>query len=103
MIGRTILFATIAVLASSCTYSVHMVHASGYEPYVKASQGRKIEASAERDVILFFNSDTRYVDRAYNALLGKCSGEVVGITTEFQTALKPFSFTQKIIIRGLCV
>ena len=81
-----------------------MVHSSGFDPYVSTSKGKLIEARSERQVFLFFNGDTDYVDSAYQSFQAKClGGEIVGVTTEFQTALQPFSYLQKIIMKGWCL
>ena len=87
-----------------CTYSIHMVHTSGFEPFTSQKKGKVVRATAERQVFLYFNSDTNYVDEAYEKLQRKCpKGNIVGITTEFQTALQPFSYVQKIFMKGRCV
>lgn len=90
-------------LLTACAYSVHNVHVSGYEPYRPESAGKVVSAHTEQFVILGFKGDTDYVDRAYEDLQSKCPrGEIVGIVTEYQTALGFFSWTHHIYMKGLC-
>lgn len=90
-------------LLQACAYSVHEVHVSGYEPFTPFSEGKEVTAHGKQFVILGFAGNTDYLESAYEELQGKCpAGNIVGITTEYQTALGFFSWTNHIYMKGLC-
>jgi hypothetical protein len=63
-----------------------------------------VEARTEQFVIMGFTGDTKYVDQAYDKLQGTCQGgKIQGITTQFSTSHGFFSWTNKILMRGLCI
>jgi hypothetical protein len=90
--------------ASGCAHSIHEVHTSDFSPYRPASSGQFVKASAEQFTILGFVDDTDYVDHAYRKLADTCpGGTVTGITTQLSTSLGFFSWTNKVLMQGLCV
>lgn len=89
---------------SGCAHSIHEVHTSDFSPYAQIEQGNVVKAKAEQFVILGFTSETEYVDQAYRALMSQCpTGVVTGITTQLSTSLGFLSWTNKVLIQGLCV
>lgn len=87
-----------------CAHSVHEVHTSDFLPGASVAQGKMIEARAEQFVILGITQDTSYVNRAYRDLIKGCpAGAVTGITTQLSTSLGFFSWTNKVLMQGLCV
>ncbi|MNK08039.1 hypothetical protein D3C87_259630 [compost metagenome] len=92
------------LLLCSCAHSIHEVHTSDFRPAFPIESGKMIKASSEQFVIMGFVNDTNYVDNAYTKLMNECSGGVVsGITTQFSTSMSFFSWTNKILMQGLCV
>lgn len=90
-------------LLAGCAHSIHEVHVSDFRPYKSASQGRFVTARGEQFVILGITDNTRYVDDAYHRLIANClGGEISGITTQYSTSLGFFSWTNKILMQGLC-
>jgi hypothetical protein len=90
--------------ATGCTYSIHQVHATDYLTEVPRGRSREISAEATQDVILYLTTSTDYVDQAYERLLAQCpGGEIVGIHGRHSTAHSFLSFTNKLVLRGLCV
>jgi hypothetical protein len=87
-----------------CAYSVHQVHVSDFDaPYRSVKSGKLVRASAEQFVILGFTDNTDYVDQAFKVLQKRCpKGRISGITTQYSTALGFFSWTNKILMQGLC-
>jgi hypothetical protein len=89
--------------AAACTHSVHLVHVSDFEG-VAVKQAKRIEARSEKFVILHFSGDVDYVDQAYRRLQDKCpKGRISGITTQHSTSHGFLSYTQKIVMQGLCI
>ena len=89
---------------TGCMHSIHEVHVSDFEPYGAFEAGKIIKAKSEQSVILGFVNQTNYVDKAYKDLESKCpKGRIQGITTQYSTSLGFFSWTNKILMQGLCV
>lgn len=90
-----------------CAHSVHEVHVSdfkGLNGYKKIEQGSIVQGKAEQFVIMGFVYDTNYVNIAKNNLITQCpQGEITGITTQYSTSLSFFSWTNKVLMQGLCV
>jgi hypothetical protein len=100
-----LVFALLAAASlGACTHSIHLVHVSDFDPYDPKSGGKMVEGRAEQFVILWFEDDTNYVDRALDQLMKSCPrGRIQGITTQYSTSHGFFSWTNKILMRGLCV
>ncbi|MGZ3744910.1 MAG: hypothetical protein ACXWRE_09725 [Pseudobdellovibrionaceae bacterium] len=91
------------LLLSGCAYSVHEVYISDFGAYKKLEQGEVVKASTEQFVIMGFIYDTNYVDQARRKLIAQCpQGEISGISTQYSTDLGFFSWTNKILMQGLC-
>lgn len=102
MIYRLIHLSIILSLLS-CTHSIHLVHTSGYTPYVNPKKAKIIRAKSEQFVVLGLAYNTDYVDKAYKILQKKCKNKnISGITTQFSTSHGFFSWTNKILLQGLC-
>lgn len=104
---KHLLVLSIGFLLTNCAYSVHQVHVSdfkGISGYKKMEQGQIVQGRAEQFVILGFVQDTNYVNVAKNKLIAQCpQGEITGITTQYSTSLGFYSWTNKILMQGLCV
>jgi len=99
----TILFSFTLIWVGACTHSVHLVHVSDFSPYQGVKKGTLISASSEQSVILDFSDNTDYVDQALAELESKCTkGRISGITTQFSTSHGFLSYTNKILMQGLC-
>jgi hypothetical protein len=93
-----------ALLSFGCAHSVHHVHTSDFAPQAPLERGTVVKGYAEQFVILGFASDTHYVDEAYAKIQQACpKGVLTGITTQFSTSLGFFSWTNKILMQGLCL
>ncbi len=99
------LFLTAALLMTTgCAHSIHEVHVSDFNPGRSLKDGRRVKASTEQFVVLGFTGNTDYVDDAYKKLMSECpTGVITGITTQFSTSLGFFSWTNKILMQGLCL
>jgi hypothetical protein len=94
----------LALGLSGCAHSIHHVHTSDFSPGAPIKSGDMVKGSAEQFVILGFVAQTDYVNQAYQKLLNACpNGAVTGITTQYSTALGFFSWTNKILMQGLCI
>lgn len=94
----------LALFLGGCTYSIHDVYVSDFNPYVPLERGDIVKASAEQFVIMGFVGQTNYVDEAYHKIMDECPGGTVeGITTQLSTAHGFFSWHNKILMQGLCV
>lgn len=101
----------IFVILSSCAHSIHQVHTSDFEipqSAIKSNTklielGKIVKAQSEQFVILGLTQDTDYVNKAYASLLKQCPGAVVGLTTQLSTSLSFFSWTNKVLIQGVCL
>jgi len=95
----------LGLLASTgCTYSIHQVHTTDYLTEAPRARSREITAESSQDVFLYLTTSTSYFDEAYQSLLAQCpQGEIVGIQTRHSTSLNFLSFTNKMVMRGLCV
>lgn len=95
---------TCLLVLSACAHSIHEVHTSDFTPGTPIESGEMIKASGEQFVILWFTDDTDYVDQAYKKLMDSCpNGVVSGITTQLSTSLGFFSWTNKVLMQGLCL
>jgi hypothetical protein len=94
----------IALVINACTYSVHQVPLSDFKPYAPESKGKQIQSQSKQFVILGIASETNYVDQAYKQLQGQCiNGTVTGIATKYYTEHGFFSWTNHIVMQGLCI
>lgn len=101
---RFLPFIALIALAQSCAFSVHQVHVSDFTKYHPAKQAKVVSSSAEQFVILGIVSNVDYVDAARKKLESKCRrGNIIGITTEYRTALGFFSWTNKVLMKGRCI
>jgi hypothetical protein len=95
---------TILLLFSGCAHSIHQVHTSDFHPGTPIESGEMVKAKSEQFVIFGFVGQTNYVDEAYTKLMASCEGGMLtGITTQYSTSLGFFSWTNKILMQGLCV
>jgi hypothetical protein len=91
------------LLLSACAHSVHEVYISDFAGYPKLEQGQVIKATAEQHTVLGFVYETDYVETAKKKLMAQCpTGDISGISTQFSTSLGFFSWTNKILMQGLC-
>lgn len=89
---------------ASCAHSIHEVHTSDFIPGTPIEAGDMVKASTEQFVIMGFTGETNYVDQAYQKLMAECpNGSISGITTQYSTSLGFFSWTNKILMQGLCL
>ena len=92
------------LVLSGCAHSIHQVHVADFNPTAPLEKGNVVKGSSEQFVILGFTGQTDYVDQAYERLQGACPrGTITGITTQFSTSLGFFSWTNKILMQGLCL
>lgn len=89
---------------SACAHSVHQVHTSDFSPPAPIESGEMVKAGSEQFVIFWFADNTDYVDQAYRKLMAACpNGTLTGITTQISTSLGFFSWTNKVLMQGLCL
>ncbi len=86
----------------SCSHSIHQVHMSDFDPH-GSIQDNIIEASSEQFVVMGFAFDTDYVNQAYGQMQAQCDGNIKGITTQYSTSHGFFSWTNKILMKGVCI
>jgi hypothetical protein len=92
------------LVLSGCAYSIHDLYISDFQPYAPLEKGQMIKAEAEQFVVMWFVQDTNYVDRAYEKLQTQCPNKAItGISTQYSTSLGFFSWTNKVLMQGLCV
>lgn len=92
------------LMLSACAHSVHEVHTSDFMPGTPIESGEMVKASTEQFVVMGFVGDTNYVDQAYKKLMSACpNGVITGITTQYTTSMSFFSWTNKILMQGLCL
>jgi hypothetical protein len=90
-----------AMLSTSCA-TVHRAFMTNVS--ASPSQGKMIEASAEKFVFLGFNFNNDYAFEAQKKLVSSCpNGMVTGILTTFETQWYVFFTNYEIKARGLCV
>lgn len=91
-------------LLSGCAFSVHQVQVSDFKPYAAIERGEVIKAKGEQFAVMGFVTETQYVDNAYADLQRQCpDGSISGITTQLSTDLGFFSWTNRVLMQGLCV
>lgn len=89
---------------SACAHSIHEVHTSDFMPGVAYEMGTPVRAEATQFTFMGFTSETNYVENAYRKLQEACpTGAISGITTQYSTDLGFFSWTNKILMQGLCI
>jgi hypothetical protein len=100
---KALALASLLFLAA-CAHSVHEVQTSDFIPSAPIESGEMVKASTEQFVVLGFVGDTNYVDQAYQKLMASCpNGSISGITTQYSTSLGFLSWTNKILMQGLCL
>jgi hypothetical protein len=92
----------LSAVASGCSYSIHQQYIGSMDPNARYGKGKWVTAEAKDFVILGFEMDSNYVERAYEKLGEACKGRIAQVTTEHLTAYKFLSYDQKIVLRGLC-
>ena len=91
-------------LSVGCSHSVHLVQTSDFRPYEKLTAGKMVTAEAEQFVVMNFTTQTDYVNEARKNLIAKCAnGDIQGITTRYSTSHGFLSWTNKIVMTGLCL
>jgi hypothetical protein len=99
-----LLIAVASLVATGCTYSIHQVQVSDFQPYAPLERGDVVKGYGEQFVILGFTRETNYVDAAYKNIMNACpNGSLSGITTQISTAHGFFSWTNKALMQGLCL
>lgn len=94
----------LSLMLSACAHSIHEVHTSDFMPGTPVESGDMVKASTEQFVVLGFTGETNYVDQAYKKLMAACpNGVITGITTQYSTSMSFFSWTNKILMQGLCL
>lgn len=102
--NKLILLFCAFLIFGGCAHSIHQVHTSDFNPYAPIERGDIVKGYGEQFVILGFVQQTNYVNAAYSQLLGACAnGAISGITTQYSTSLGFFSWTNKVLMQGLCV
>ena len=91
------IFMLVSAVASGCSYSIHQQYIGSMDPNAHYGSGKWVTAEAKDFVILGFEMNTNYVERAYKKLGDACKGRIAQVTTEHLTA-----YDQKIVLRGLC-
>lgn len=86
----------------ACSHSIHQVYVSSQDPR-SSGKGTWITAESKDFVVLAFELDTSYVEKAYQDLANKCKGRIAAVTTEHLTSYKLLSYDQKVVLKGLCV
>ncbi|MEH6347689.1 MAG: hypothetical protein V7785_21515 [Bermanella sp.] len=98
------LLALSALTIMGCTHSIHMVHTDGFDGQMPtASKAKYIEARSEQKVVLWFADDTDYVEEAKNKLVKQCDGDIRAVSTQFSTSHGFLHWTNKILMKGVCV
>ncbi len=93
-----------ALFLSACAHSIHEVHTSDFSPGAAIESGEMVKGSGEQFVVLGFVQQTNYVNQAYHQIMKACpKGTLTGITTQYSTSLGFFSWTNKILMQGLCL
>lgn len=101
---RKMLFLLAFCLLQACAHSIHDVYISDFQPYAPLEKGEMVKASAEQFVVMWFVTQTDYVDTAYQKLQDQCpNGSISGISTQYSTSLGFFSWTNKVLMQGLCL
>lgn len=92
------------LILASCAHSIHEVHTSDFLPGAPIESGKMVKGYSEQFVVFWFTDNTNYVDQAYRNLMSACpNGAVTGITTQLSTSLGFFSWTNKVLMQGLCL
>jgi len=100
---KTLLLLSLFIIGG-CTHSIHMVHTDGFsEPMPNIEHLNIIEARSEQKVVLWFAYDTHYVNRAHEDLLAQCDGNIQAVSTQFSTSHNFLHWTNKILMKGICV
>tara|TARA_B100000524_G_scaffold294276_1_gene168956 strand:+ start:10 stop:318 length:309 start_codon:yes stop_codon:yes gene_type:complete len=89
-------------LLNQCAHSIHQVGATSFDNS-KKKKGKIIQSKSEQFTVLGFVTNTNYVEKAYDELLLQCpGGDIDGVTTQFSTSLGFLSWTNKLLIKGVC-
>lgn len=85
------------------SHSMLVEHSNPFGQSLRTTEPELVEARSEQWVVLGFAFTTDYVDQVYNTLQAKCfKGGIEGIIPQFLTSLGLFSWTNKILMSGLC-
>lgn len=88
---------------SACAHSIHQAHTSDFMPG-SIESGRMVKGYGEQFVVMGFASETNYVNQAFKQLTDSCpNGYIASVTTQYSTSLGFFSWTNKILMQGLCM
>lgn len=99
---RLILLAACFCLLQACAHSIHQVYVSSMDKGSMYTSGKWLTVEEKEFVILGFQMETTYVQRAYRKLEEKCSGRLSQVTAEHLTSYFLLSYDQKVVLKGLC-
>lgn len=75
---------------------------STQEQIPEGYKARPVYAVGNQTVI-FFATDSMYVDRARQDLLSQCSGRIVGIATQYARLPRFFHYINEVRMEGICL
>lgn len=94
----------VLALTAGCAHSIHEVHVSDFTPMAAIESGDMVRVQTAQFVVMGFVSETNYVDQAKAQLMAACpEGVLTGITTQYSTDMGFFSWTNRILMQGLCL
>lgn len=104
-LNKKVLLVFLLSQLAACTHSIHISQISGIDQVVPAKQvaSQIVEAESEQFVVLGFAFDTDYVDQAYQEIQAACGGQLTAVNTRYSTSHGPFSWTNKIAVRAVCL
>jgi hypothetical protein len=102
-VKRAIELCLLALVASSCTHSVHQIAMGGFDDVPMSARRRPIEVQADQDVFIA-SGNTDFADRALARLAAQCPrGRVVGIQARHSTSLGFLAYTNRMKMTGFCI
>jgi hypothetical protein len=98
-----VLVALALAALSGCAHSVHQVYISSMDKDAAFNQGKWQTVETADFVVLGFQFNTDYVEKAYQQLEQQCKGRIAQVTSEHLTSYKFLSYEQKLVLKGLCL
>ena len=95
----------VMILGLMLTGCAHSIHNAGILEMqgIPIESGEVVRAEAQQFVIMGFASETQYVNQAYKKLLAECPNKSISaIGHRHSTSLGFFSWTNKLVLQGLC-
>ena len=95
----------LSMLLACLNQAQALVALQSVTPQEKVPEGFKARPvyAVGKQTVVIFATDSKYVDRARQELLSQCSGQIVGIATQYARSPRFLHYINEVRMEGLCI